>query len=154
MSPRAEPFLDYRRGLSNLAIAGSVALLIWLAWWLWQDAPPPVPKQRQLSDVTVTWRCERNHAYEAPGACGPQPCPVCGANAYMVRRYVCPKHGEFEAKLRHRRSPDGVPVLEAIRFEGQEWTESPKIIPCPKCGGSMRPVAPQIFPPPQTPQGE
>ena len=149
MRPSSNIPFDRQAALANLGIAASVALLIWLAWWIWQDAPPPLARQRKLAEVTASWHCVNNHVYEGPGAYGRQLCRECGAEAYIAVRYRCWEHGEIEAKLRHERGPDGELILAGICLEGGEWIAYPRSPACPHCGRRLGQVGTHLFPQPK-----
>lgn len=153
MRPASNIAFDRRAALTNLAIAATVAFLVWLAWWMWRDAPASPARQRQITDVTVTWRCGNGHVFEARGAYGSRPCPECGADAYIIRQYYCPEHAEVEAKLRYERGADGKPILAGVCFEEGEWISSPQSLTCPVCGRRLRLVKPNLFSGIETEQG-
>lgn len=134
-----------RTGLVNLAIAGAVAVLIWFSWWLWRDPPQAPPPQRDLTEVTVTWKCAKGHVYQAPGAYGIGTCRVCGAKAYILVRYRCSVHGEMQALLWHEPHPAGGSKIAGIDFGDQQWVLSPAELRCPQCGRKLRTVGPNLY---------
>jgi len=144
MGRLSELAAERRTGLLSLALAVAVAFVAWFAWWIWRAAPAH-NDERPLARVTVSWKCARGHVYEAPAAIGPQPCPQCGADAYVVQRYRCPEHGEFDVLLRHERNREGRVVVVAVRFEEGPWVEHPSAIRCPTCGRKMRPARSEVF---------
>lgn len=135
-----------RAGLVNLAIAAGMAALLWFSIWLWRESPQPGAKQRQITDVTVTWKCANGHTHRARGACGVGSCATCSEQAYITRSYRCPEHGEMEAMLWH--APDGRAGsrIAGISFDGQDPILSPTDISCPQCGTSMQPVRRGLYP--------
>ena len=88
----------------------------------------------------VHWKCAQGHEYDAPGGFGPQPCPTCGADAYVVARYYCSEHGVMEARLRHELDRDGGLIVAGVCFIDDDWVNYPQEIVCPYCGRVMRPV--------------
>ena len=146
MTPWRNIPLDRRTSLTNLAIAASVALLIWLAWWFWKDAPPAPARQRQISDLLVTWQCDQGHRFEYRGACQTRSCAVCGAEAQVVYRYRCSEHGQIEARLRHGRNAAGECVLTGISLVAAEWITPPQAPTCPQCDRVLQVVGEDLFP--------
>ncbi|MHC4091200.1 MAG: hypothetical protein ACYSVY_13165 [Planctomycetota bacterium] len=153
MSPWSDIQFDRRAGLANLAIAAAVALMVWLAWWLWQDAIPPTARQRDLTDLIISWKCDNGHVFESAGAYGSEPCPECGATAHLVQRYHCPEQHDLEASLRYERGKDGGAILSGINWGNGVWIEYPQSLFCPHCGRSLRPARPNLFPVSQKREG-
>ena len=138
------PF-ERRAGLYSLAVAACAAVVIWLAWWMWQETPPQPAKQRGLSDIETTWKCDNGHVFEAPADYGSIPCPECQADAYILGRYRCSEHGDLEAQLSYERTADGKGVLAKMRFTGGEWIDHPKELRCPQCNRRLTPVRLDAF---------
>ncbi|MCP4245892.1 MAG: hypothetical protein GY778_02480 [bacterium] len=153
MSPQREVTTDRRRSLSNLAIAAVTALFIWLAFWLWQDAPPHPARQRSITEMTVSWRCTAGDQFDAAGQAGTRSCPQCGAEANIIRQYRCAIHGELSAALKYGPGVDGAVVLTEIRFEGGSWEACPTRLRCPHCSAELHPVVRSIIPVEQKKEG-
>jgi len=136
---------ERRAGLTNLAIAAAVAILIWFSAWLWRDPPQSPGHQRDLTETTVDWECTNGHQYQARGAYGIGRCPVCDAEAYLYIRYRCPEHGEIGALLWREKDPKGGSTIAGIRFEGRQWVLAPSRIVCPQCGRTLRTVRPDLY---------
>ena len=132
-------------GLLNLTLAAAVCLLAWFSWWVLQDKPASVAQQRSFEQVTATWECDQGHRYHAPGGFGPQPCPTCGADAFIVARYHCAEHGEIPARLRHEQDEEGNPVVSGICFADGEWILHPQKLLCPYCDRELEHVRQDPF---------
>ncbi len=137
--------LDHRTGLYSLALAGAVALVAWFAWWIWQDDSTPLAVQRPLEQMTVTWKCNYGDTYQAPGAPGPQPCAVCGEEAYIVNQYHCSEHGELDVQLRYLNAGSNESRRAEVRFAGGDWTPYTLGLRCPDCGRPVTPAPASIF---------
>jgi hypothetical protein len=137
--------LENRTGLYSLAMAGCVALVIWLGWRMWQEPPPEPAQQLKFSELTATWKCDNGHVFEAPAAYGSRPCELCDANAYILGRYRCSQHGELEAQLEYERTPGGQDVIAAMRFEGHDWIDHPVELRCPYCGRRLTQILLDVF---------
>ncbi len=146
MTRRGHILRRRRTGLVNLAIAAAMAALLWFSIWLWREPQTPAARQRQVTDVTVPWRCINGHAYQARGAYGVGSCKTCGEKAYITKRYRCPEHGELEAMLWHELDDGAGSKIAGIRFAGQPEIRSPTQILCPQCSHRIQPVQRDLYP--------
>ncbi|HEY3243656.1 MAG TPA: hypothetical protein VGM03_09920, partial [Phycisphaerae bacterium] len=102
----------------------------------------PLAVQRDISDVTLDWRCMHGHRFRAAGSIIELPCPECGEPSQAVIPYVCAGHGRQDLEVRfgpprHRTWP----TVLAVRSEGGEWRHVDHSIPCPECGADMQPLS-------------
>ncbi|MFQ5492383.1 MAG: hypothetical protein ACE5GE_16860 [Phycisphaerae bacterium] len=136
---------EQRAGLFSLAVAVAVALLVWCGWWLLREEPPPVARQRAFHQIQVRWLCDNGDEFTSFGAFGPRRCPQCKADAFVVARYQCPVHGEFDVRLRHVRGTDDRPVLSAICFSERAWEDPTDGVRCPTCERRMLQTQVDVF---------
>jgi hypothetical protein len=125
-----------KAALVSVMVAGIAAASVWAAYWVWHQDQPVVAVQRDLTDVIVSWKCPAGHLFDARGAYQAKPCPTCRQPAQLHFIYVCPSHGNMEALVMY---DEAARKLSAVRFGSGDWISVDKIVPCPKCGGEVRP---------------
>jgi hypothetical protein len=112
---------------------------MFLVWRVWRTEEVQLPRQRDLQDVQLQWRCANGHVFDAPGQMDPYPCPQCGAPAEAIDIYVCPQHGQIEVQVRFEPDPDtGKPVAATIRVGKGLWVPVGDGVRCPRCREPMR----------------
>lgn len=120
----------------SLVVAGIAAATVWAGYWVWNQDRPELGVQRQLTDVIVRWQCPGDHVFEAAGSYDPRPCPTCQQPARVLVSYRCPKDGSADGQLMF---DSGTHRLAAVKFGGGDWRNVTSIVPCPRCGGELRP---------------
>ncbi|HEY3244167.1 MAG TPA: hypothetical protein VGM03_12545, partial [Phycisphaerae bacterium] len=86
--------------LRSMLLAGGAALVMVTAWYALASAPAPLAVQRDISDVTLDWRCMHGHRFRAAGSFIELPCPECGEPSQAVIPYVCAGHGRQDLEVR------------------------------------------------------
>jgi len=137
-----EPKRPPRGAYVSLAVALSVAFLVYLSWLVWRPDDVAKPLQRGLSDVALDYRCENGHRFQAPGRIKPRECPQCETEAWVVNNYVCPKHGVLTATVHF--ADDWTPKNRHmfVSFDGTKLWPVEEAVNCPHCGQTVRRVVP------------
>ncbi len=110
------------------------ALAIFVGWRLYigKHTPQP-PRQRNITDLTVTWECPSGERFQAPGGYKPLPCSRDGQFADIVLPFTCRKHGSFECFVRYEQDPDGRSRLVQYRHGTGPWKPVGDGVRCPRC---------------------
>ncbi|MCH8250975.1 MAG: hypothetical protein IID36_00830 [Planctomycetes bacterium] len=122
----------------SLIVAVISAFVVYTAWHMWQTEPPPPPVVRGLADVDLDWKCATGHRFRAKGQLSPRHCPRCAAEAEIVDRYDCVKHGSIEVAVRIEIDPAGVAVPGRFRIGDGDWAPAGEGPVCPHCQKLMR----------------
>jgi hypothetical protein len=137
-----------RAALMSLLMAISAAFITLIAWWVWRHEEEVFAKQRDVTNVVVTWECPSGYRFQAPGACSPRPCPDTDEHAEIVLTYRCSEHGPVEVYARYRPGPDHRAVLALIRYRNSEsWQPADRGVHCPICRRRMVTDRPDSTPP-------
>lgn len=123
-----------RSALVSVVLAVVVALLVFSLWRvLLADAPSP-QTSRSLEQLTLEWKCDQGHVFEAPGQIGPRGCWICDHEAYPIsRQFACPEHGAHEVAVRFTIGDNDVPKPSELRLQGRAWMSVEEGVPCLRC---------------------
>jgi len=121
----------------SLAAAVGAAVLFLIVRQALRSEETVQPFVRTFSDIEVGWRCEAGHTFPGTLQVAPRNCWTCNAEAYPVRKAVCPVHGEAEVWVKFSVGADGTPRPSAYRSVGGDWTEAGTPPICPKCKREM-----------------
>jgi hypothetical protein len=135
--------LPPRGAIISLAIALAASATVYLAWRIFKPVPPEVAYTRTLGDVLLSYECERNHKFNAPGQVGSLPCPMCQTPAYPRTNFECSTRHKQPVEVEFARKPDGHEAVARIRLPGGEWTSPEKGLRCPKCQSPLSRPQPQ-----------
>jgi len=118
----------------SFVMALVAALAIFLGWRFWwrRNAPEP-PRQRNITDLTVTWECPTGERFDAPGGYKPLPCSQDGDFADIVLRFDCQKHGRFDCFVRYTEDAAGYSRITQVRHGQGEWLSAKDGVRCPRC---------------------
>lgn len=123
-----------RSALVSLSLAIVVALLVFSVWRVLRedDTRPTAP--RTLEQLTLEWKCDQGHVFDAAGQVGPRECWICDHEAYPIsRQYACPVHGAHEVAVRFTIGDHGVPRPLELRLPELGWMPVEEGVPCPRC---------------------
>ena len=112
---------------------GVAVLALLFLWRVVQPSEAPGPRVRTVRDVTLTYRCESGHVWEAFGQVGPRTCQTCASPAFAVGTYRCREHGVFSVDARFIERPDGTIRPSRFRLSGGDWTPAKEGVYCPRC---------------------
>lgn len=126
-----------RAAYVSLAAAAAAAALLFAFWRALKSEDVEQPVRRSIEDVEMEWRCEDGHYFTARGAETPQPCPICGKDAYPIAKFQCPVHGQIDVFFRFEKGPDGRLVPTAVKAVGGDWEPLTDHPHCPKCHRPM-----------------
>lgn len=126
--------LQRKTALMSLIVALAAALSTFVGWRVWREEKVAAARQRDITDVIVTWECPSGYRFEGPGGCTPLPCEQEGEVADIVLTCECPRHGRFEAYVRYEPDETGRARLSEVRFDGGPWEPVEDGVRCPRCG--------------------
>ena len=121
--------------LAITAVAAAALYLTWLAWRVVET--PRAVSDQVVRDLTLLYRCEAGHSFEAAARVDPYGCPTCGKPSYAAAKFSCPTHGETWTKVKFKSSAASGFRAAAYSAAGEGWIPADLPLPCPQCGQTM-----------------
>jgi len=148
-----------RAAVLSLVLALGAAAITFSTWRMFRVPTPVESYTRSLKDLILPYICDRGHEFNAPGAVGAPPCPICGVPTQHVTSLICPVHGEQRVEVQFERGEDGIERIGRLRLPKGPWVTPEQGLRCPKCQAPLSRKAPDDLSgwgeePPKTVSGE